>query len=126
MSFEYDDENIFAKILRGDIPNKTVVQTDHTLAFEDLYPQAPHHILVIPKGEYTCFDDFCQNATAEEIVDFHRVIGEICVDLGIALSEGGDGYRVISNAGEAGHQDIPHYHMHILAGRDLGRMVNPA
>lgn len=126
MPFAYDDQNIFAKILRGEIPNNTVVETDHTLAFADIRPQAPHHVLVIPKGAYVCFDDFCLNASAEEIVDFHRVAGKVCADLGVSPGDGGAGYRTISNAGEDGVQEVPHYHLHILAGRRLGRMLPPA
>jgi len=126
MPATYDDQNIFARILRGEIPNNTVAETEHTLAFEDINPQAPHHVLVIPKGAYTCFDDFARNASDAEIVDFHRVAGSICAELGVAPGEGGEGYRTIANAGRHGVQDVPHYHLHILAGRPLGRMVQPA
>ncbi len=123
MPYAYDDQNIFAKILRGEIPNKTVMETDHTLAFEDIRPQAPDHVLVIPKGRYVCFDDFAANASDAEIVDFHRTAAAICAGLGIAPGDGGAGYRTISNAGEAGVQEVPHYHLHILGGRPLGRML---
>lgn len=126
MTDTYDEQNIFAKILRGEIPNNTVLETDHTLAFRDIHPQAPDHVLVIPKGRYVCFDDFCLNATEAEIVDFHRTAGEICKMLGVQPGAGGGGYRTISNAGEAGVQEVPHFHMHILAGRPLGRMLQPA
>jgi len=123
MPYAYDDQNIFAKILRGEIPNKTVMETEHTLAFEDIRPQAPDHVLVIPKGRYVCFDDFAANASDAEIVDFHRTAAAICAGLGIAPGDGGAGYRTISNAGEAGVQEVPHYHLHILGGRPLGRML---
>ena len=126
MAYAYDDQNIFAKILRGEIPNKTVVETDHTLAFEDIYPQAPLHILVIPKGPYVCFDHFAAEASDAEIADFHRVAAQICADKGIDPGAGGMGYRTLSNAGEHAVQEVPHYHMHILGGRPLGRMLQPA
>lgn len=124
MAFEYDDQNIFAKILRGEIPNTTVAETAHTLAFADIYPQAPVHLLVIPKGPYVCFDHFAAEASDAEIADFHRVAAQICAD--ISPGAAGAGYRTISNAGEDGVQDVPHYHMHILAGRPLGRMLAKA
>ena len=123
MTASYDDQNIFARILRGEIPNRTVLETEHTLAFEDIRPQAPHHVLVIPKGPYRDFDDFCLNASAEEIVDFQRAAGEVCRKLGVQPGEGGGGYRAITNAGRDGVQEVPHYHLHILAGRVLGRML---
>ncbi len=123
MAYSYDTQNIFARILRGEIPNDTVLETDHTLAFRDIRPQAPHHVLVIPKGAYVCFDDFAQNATDAEIVDFHRVAAQVCQTLAICPADGGAGYRTISNAGNDGVQEVPHYHMHILGGRPLGRML---
>ena len=126
MAYVYDDSNIFARILRGEIPNSTVLETAHTLAFSDIQPQAPVHVLVIPKGKYLCFDDFAQNASDAEIADFHRVAAQICKDLGIQPGMGGAGYRTISNAGENGVQEVPHYHMHILGGRPLGRMLAKA
>jgi len=123
MGYSYDPENIFAKILRGEIPNNTVMETEHTLAFNDIYPQAPVHVLVIPKGPYVCADHFALEASDAEIADFTRVMGRICADLGIQPGEGGAGYRTISNAGENGVQEVPHYHLHILGGRPLGRML---
>jgi histidine triad (HIT) family protein len=119
----YDEQNVFARILRGEIPNRTVLETEHTLAFADIRPQAPVHVLVIPKGRYVTFDDFSLNASAEEIVDFHRTAGEVCRRLGVSPGEGGGGYRAISNSGEAGVQEVPHFHLHILGGRPLGRML---
>lgn len=126
MAHAYDPTNIFARILRGEIPNKTVMETPHTLAFHDIAPQAPVHVLVIPKGAYVTFDHFAAEASAEELVDFHRVCAKICADLGVSLGEGGPGYRAITNAGGHGGQEVPHYHLHILAGRPLGRMVERA
>ncbi|MBD3765219.1 MAG: HIT domain-containing protein [Rhodobacterales bacterium] len=126
MPHAYDPQNVFARILRGEIPNRTVLETEHTLAFADIRPQAPQHVLVIPKGPYVCFDHFVNDATEAEIVDFHRTAGQVCRMLGISPGEGGGGYRTISNAGEAGVQEVPHYHLHILAGRPLGRMLSPA
>ena len=123
MAYDYDIQNIFAKILRGEIPNSTVMETAHTLAFTDIAPQAPNHVLVIPKGAYVAADDFAANASADEIVDFWRCFAQITSDLGVA-PDGGDGYRMISNAGPHGVQDVPHFHLHILAGRPLGPMLS--
>jgi histidine triad (HIT) family protein len=123
MAPTYDDQNIFAKILRGEIPNKTVLETEHTLAFEDIRPQAPVHVLVIPKGSYIDQAHFAAQASDAEIVDFQRVVAAICRDAGVAPGDGGDGFRTISNAGENGVQEVPHYHLHILGGRPLGRML---
>jgi histidine triad (HIT) family protein len=120
MAYSYDDQNIFAKILRGEIPNTTVHETEHTLAFRDINPVAPTHVLVIPKGAYVCFDQFASEATEDEIVDFMRVAGKICADEG--LQEGG--YRTIANAGLNGVQDVPHYHLHLIGGRPLGPMIS--
>ncbi|WP_126978258.1 HIT domain-containing protein [Frigidibacter oleivorans] len=125
MTYDYDDTNIFARILRGEIPNKTVLETDHTLAFEDIRPQAPVHVLVIPKGRYVSYDHFAREAGAEEIVDFVRTVGEVCRITGVAL-DGGQGCRTISNAGAHGVQEVPHMHVHVLGGRVLGRMLEPA
>ncbi len=122
MAYTYDDQNIFAKILRGEIPNDTVLETEHSLAFRDITPQAPHHVLVIPKGPYVTYDHFAAEASDAEIVDYTRAVGQICQILG--LEE--DGFRLISNAGRAGVQEVPHLHVHILAGRPLGRMLDKA
>ncbi len=126
MPYAYDTGNIFARILRGEIPNKTVLETAHTLAFHDIRPQAPVHVLVIPKGAYVAFDHFAAEASTEEIADFHRAAAQVCAMMGVSPGEGHGGYRTISNAGEAGVQEVPHYHMHILGGRPLGRMLAPA
>jgi len=123
MAYAYDATNIFARILRGEIPNNTVLETAHTLAFRDIQPQAPDHVLVIPKGAYVCFDHFAQEASEAEVLDFTRTAAEVCRILGVQPGLGGGGYRLISNAGEAGVQEVPHYHLHILAGRPLGRML---
>lgn len=125
MAYNYDDQNIFAKILRGEIPNNTVFENDHALAFRDLYPQAPDHVLVIPKGPYVCYDHFANAASDAEIVGFTRAIGEVCKILGVA-DNAGNGYRTIANSGEHGVQEVEHLHVHILAGRPLGRMLAKA
>jgi|TARA_B110000908_G_scaffold166751_1_gene218426 histidine triad (HIT) family protein len=122
VAYAYDDQNIFAKILRGEIPNMTVLETEHTLAFRDLYPQAPVHVLVIPKGPYVSYDHFAEQASDAEIVDYTRAVGEVCKIEGVSLDTD-DGFRMISNAGEHGVQEVPHLHVHILGGRKMGRMV---
>ncbi|MFQ5623702.1 MAG: HIT domain-containing protein [Paracoccaceae bacterium] len=123
MAYEYDDQNIFAMILRGEIPNNTVLETEHTLAFRDIQPQAPVHILVIPKGSYVNYDHFAATASDAEIVDFHRTVARVAESEEIAPGGGGEGYRLISNIGENGHQEVAHMHVHILGGRLLGRML---
>ena len=123
MAHSYDPTNIFARILRGEIPNKTVMETDHTLAFHDINPAAPVHVLVIPKGPYVTFDHFAAEASAEEITDFHRTAAAVCALVGVAP---GEGYRAITNAGAHGMQEVPHYHLHILGGRVLGRLIERA
>ena len=122
MSYSYDDQNIFAKILRGEIPNDTVLETEHSLAFRDIRAQAPVHVLVIPKGAYVCFDHFAQEASDAEVLDYVRAVGEVCRMEGVEEN----GFRMIANAGEHGLQEVPHLHVHILAGRSLGRMLEPA
>lgn len=119
MPWTYDTTNIFARILRGEIPNKTVLETAHTLAFHDIRPQAPVHVLVIPKGPYVSFDHFASEASAEELVDFHRTAAQVCAMVGVT----GTGFRGIMNTGEHGHQEVPHYHLHILGGRPMGPML---
>lgn len=114
---EYDDTNIFAKILRGEIPNDTVTETEHTLAFRDIRPAAPVHILVIPKGKYVTFDDFAAHATEAEVVDFMRTAAKVAQDSGLSLEVGGKGYRTVSNAGPDGVQEVPHFHLHIVGGK---------
>ena len=118
MDFAYDDQNIFAKILRGEIPNKTVFEDEHALAFHDIAPQAPVHVLVIPKGPYMSMDHFCLEASGPEIEGFMRAIGTVCQMMGVE-----NGFRTISNARNDGVQDVPHLHVHILGGRNLGPML---
>ena len=125
MAYAYDDQNVFARILRGEIPSKKVLETDHTLAFHDIRGQAPVHVLVIPKGPYVTWDHFAAEASDAEIADFARVVGMLCSELGVAPDAGG-GYRLIANAGANGGQEVPHMHVHILGGRGLGRMLQPA
>ena len=115
----YDPTNIFARILRGEIPCKKVYEDAHVLAFHDIHPQAPVHVLVIPKGAYVSFDDFSAQASAEEIAAFVRAAGQIARDLGVAEP----GYRILANTGADGGQEVPHFHLHLFAGRRLGRMV---
>jgi histidine triad (HIT) family protein len=126
MAYEYDDQNIFAKILRGEIPCGKVLETEHALAFHDISEQAPHHVLVIPKGPYVCFDHFAAEADDAEIAGFTRAIGAVCKQLGIEPGDGGDGYRLIANSGRDAVQEVMHLHVHILAGRPLGRMLQKA
>lgn len=118
----YDDNNIFARILRKEIPNDTVLETPHTLVFRDIAPQAPVHVLVIPKGAYVSYDDFAQNASDAEILDFNRTVARVAQDLKVAL-DNGQGFRAITNSGAHGVQEVPHFHLHILGGRPMGRMV---
>ncbi len=123
MPYAYDDQNIFAKILRGEIPNDTVLETEHSLAFNDIQPQAPVHVLVIPKGAYVCHDHFALEASDAEIADFTRTIGAVCQMKGIQPGEDGDGYRTIANAGDDGVQEVPHLTVHILGGKPLGGLL---
>jgi len=123
MGYDYDSENIFAKILRGEIPNDTVLETEHSLAFNDIGPQAPVHVLVLPKGPYVNWDHFVTTARTEEIVDYARAIHAVIETLGLEPGEGGQGYRLIMNAGEAGVQEVQHLHAHILSGKPLGVLV---
>ena len=124
MAYVYDDQNIFAKILRGEIPNTTVLETDHCLAFRDINAQAPEHVLVIPKGPYVCFDHFANNASDAEILDFTRAIAKVTGSLKGDFGGGGNGYRLIANSGKDGMQEVPHLHVHVVAGRSLGRMLS--
>ncbi|MBO9575825.1 MAG: histidine triad nucleotide-binding protein [Sphingobium sp.] len=115
----YDDNNVFAKILRGEIPNKTVYEDDHVLAFHDIAPQAPTHILVIPKGKYVSWDDFSARAGDAEIAAFIRAVGRIAREAGHVAP----GYRLLANTGMDAGQEVPHLHVHIFAGRPLGPML---
>jgi histidine triad (HIT) family protein len=115
----YDDTNIFARILRSEIPNKTVYEDEWVLAFHDIGPQAPTHVLVIPKASYVSFADFSAKASDAEIAGFTRAVGKVAKLLGLEEP----GYRLIANMGEHSGQEVPHFHMHIVGGRPLGRMV---
>ena len=126
MGYNYDENNIFAKILRGEIPNKTVLETAHSLAFEDISPAAPVHVLVIPKGPYVSVDHFADQATDEEIIDYTRAIGEVCKITGVQPSSGGTGFRSIANTGSDSVQEVPHFRTHIIGGRNSGRMISQA
>lgn len=115
----YDNDNIFAKILRGEIPCDKVYESDHALAFKDIQPQAPVHVLVVPKGPYVNMDDFSTTASDEEIAGFFRAVGAVARELGVVDA----GYRALANNGPDAHQEVVHLHVHIFAGRDLGGMI---
>ena len=115
----YDDTNIFAKILRGEIPNKTVYEDEHVLAFHDIAPQAPIHILVIPKGAYVSWDDFSARASEAEIAGFIRAVGHVAREQGLVEP----GYRLLANVGVHGGQEVPHLHVHLFGGGPLGPML---
>ncbi|MBI1275027.1 HIT domain-containing protein [bacterium] len=115
----YDSNNIFARILRGEIPNKTVHEDEHVLAFHDITPAAPVHVLVVPKGEYVSFDDFVQKADAATVARYFATIQKIAAQLGLVQG----GYRLIANHGPDASQSVPHFHMHILAGKPLGGLL---
>lgn len=115
----YDDQNIFAKILRGEIPNRTVYEDEWALAFHDINPQAPIHILVIPKGAYVSWDDFSANASEAEIAGFIRAVGDVAREQGLVAP----GYRLLANAGVNSHQEVPHLHIHLFGGKALGPML---
>ena len=115
----YDADNIFARILRGEIPCERVHEDDHVLAFRDINPQAPAHILVIPKGAYVSWDDFSARATEAEIAGFVRAVGRVAREAGLVEP----GYRLLANVGADAGQEVPHLHVHIFAGRPLGPML---
>jgi diadenosine tetraphosphate (Ap4A) HIT family hydrolase len=115
----YDDQNVFARILLGEIPAKTVYEDDYALAFHDINAQAPTHILVIPKGAYVSWDDFSERASEAEIAGFVRAVGTVARDAGLVEP----GYRLLANTGHDGHQEVPHLHVHIFAGKPLGPML---
>lgn len=119
----YDSDNIFAKILRGEIPSKTIFENEVALAFHDINPMAPVHVLVIPKGAYVSHDDFSANASQNEKSGFTEAVGEVAKITGLAQSAGGQGYRLITNSGPEANQEVPHYHVHVIGGRNLGVMV---
>lgn len=115
----YDDNNIFARILRGEIPCREVYRDAHALAFHDINPQAPTHILVIPTGAYVSWDDFSARGSEAEIAGFVRAVGEVARAAGLVEP----GYRLLANIGPDSHQEVPHLHVHIFAGRPLGPML---
>ncbi len=115
----YDTDNVFAKILRGEIPCETIYDDDFAMAFDDINPQSPVHVLVLPKGEYVSMDDFTANASDADIAGFFRAVGAVARQVGVV----GNGYRILANHGRDAHQEVPHFHMHIFAGRDLGPMI---
>ena len=116
----YDDNNIFAKILRGEIPAKKVFEDEHALAFHDINPLAPTHVLVIPKGRYVSLADFTARASEAEIAGFFRAVGAVAKQLGLE----GEGYRTLANMGVHSGQEVPHLHVHIFGGRPLGPMLS--
>lgn len=113
---DYDRNNVFARILRGELPCTKIYEDHYVLAFRDIQPQAPSHVVLIPKGEYVSADDFSAKASEAELVAFMRAIAKIAAVEGVA--EGG--YRIVSNHGTAAHQAVPHFHLHLFGGRDLG------
>ena len=115
----YDPDNIFARILRGEIPCRKAYEDEHALAFHDINPQAPEHILVIPKGPYVSWDDFSAKASDAEIAGFVRAVGHVAREAGLVAP----GYRLLANAGPDSHQEVPHLHVHIFGGRPLGPML---
>ena len=117
----YDPENIFAKILRGEIPCDKVYEDEHALAFRDINPQTPTHILVIPKGAYVSSDDFTANASEAELAGYLRAVGHVAREAGLVEQ----GYRILANHGADAHQEVAHFHVHLFGGQNLGRMIRP-
>jgi diadenosine tetraphosphate (Ap4A) HIT family hydrolase len=115
----YDDSNIFARILRGEIPSQKIYEDEFALAFPDINPAAPKHILVIPKGRYVSWDDFSGNASDREIAGFVKAVAKVARDAGMVES----GYRLLANTGPDSNQQVPHLHVHIFGGRPLGPML---
>jgi diadenosine tetraphosphate (Ap4A) HIT family hydrolase len=115
----YDPGNIFARILRGEIPSRTVYEDEHALAFHDINPAAPVHILVIPKGPYVSWDDFSARGSADEIAGFVRAVGHVAREQGLVAP----GYRLLANTGGHGGQEVPHLHVHLFGGQPLGPML---
>ncbi|MEP7222134.1 MAG: histidine triad nucleotide-binding protein [Novosphingobium sp.] len=115
----YDDQNVFAKILRGEIPCRKVYEDDWALAFHDINPQAPVHVLVIPKGAWVSWDDFSEKAAPDEITGFVRAVGNVAREAGLV----DPGYRMLANVGGHGHQEVPHLHVHLFGGRQFYAMV---
>jgi diadenosine tetraphosphate (Ap4A) HIT family hydrolase len=118
----YDEQNIFARILRNEIPAKRVYEDEYAVAFHDIHPQAPVHVLVVPRGAYCSLADFSASAPATEVAGFMRAVGAVARQLGLEAQ----GYRMIANMGEHSGQEVPHFHVHLLAGRPLGKMLPPS
>ena len=118
MDFIYDPQNVFARILRGEIPAKVIYENDHALAFPDIAPQAPVHVMVVPKGPYMSLDHFAVAASPAEQAGFFAAVAEVCQIVGVDA-----GFRAIANARADAHQEVPHFHLHILAGRPLGPLL---
>lgn len=118
----YDPNNVFARILRGEIPCQKVFESPHAFAFHDIHPLAPTHVLVIPKGPYVSMTDFTAKASEAEIVDFVRTVGEVARLTGATQQ----GFRILANSGPHAHQEVPHLHVHVFAGRPLGPMLKRA
>lgn len=116
----YDPNNVFARILRGELPCRKLFETPHSLAFHDIRPQAPVHVLVIPKGAYVSMEDFSAKASDAEMADFVRAVGRAARETGVVES----GYRLLANCGPDANQEVPHLHVHVFAGRRLGRMID--
>jgi histidine triad (HIT) family protein len=121
--YAYDSQNIFAKILRGDIPSTPIFESAHTIAFPDITPQKAVHILVIPKGPYRCYDHFVQAASDAEQLDFFKSVAEVAKQTGVSEASGGSGYRLITNSGTDSHQEVPHFHAHLLGGEPCGPLT---
>ena len=117
----YDPKNIFAKILRGEVPCDPVYEDDHALAFRDINPQTPTHILIIPKGAYVSSDDFTANASEAELAGFLRAVGHVAREAGLVEP----GYRILANHGVDAHQEVPHFHIHLFGGKNLRRIIKP-
>ena len=118
----YDQSNVFARILRGEIPCKKAYEDEHVLAFHDINPQTPVHVLFIPKGAYASLDDFSERASDAEIAALFRAVGRVARQLGVDET----GYRFLANNGRDANQEVPHFHVHLFAGKNLGRMIKPA
>jgi histidine triad (HIT) family protein len=116
---EYDDSNIFARLLRGEIPSRRVFENEWAVAFHDITPQAPVHLLIVPRGRYVSLADFSAHASDAEIAGFWRAVGRVAREMGLEAR----GYRVLANMGEHAGQEVPHFHVHLFAGRELGRML---
>ena len=120
MCVEYNDQNVFAKILRGEIPVNKISEDDHTLVFYDAFPKAKVHVLIIPKKPYISFQDFSQKATSEEVISFNRMIGNVATSLELDIS----GYRLLTNHGPHSGQEVPHFHVHLCGGEPLGPLLS--